>query len=486
MNGVRVMRILLVLICVLAACGTSTSASSTTEPPTTMTSSVATATTEPVGPTSTSTTSTTEAPPPEPVVLDNPVIELVLPDGVIVDWKHSVAVGEQGWVVVAGDWSEKGVPRNPGFWHTSNGVTWDSFRLAEIVPTDFVEISDLVSFDGRFIASLIGDATVVDPTVVLSDDGVTWTAESMRVGSSVGLLNVFATPESPPWPGASAITDMAVLGDELVAVGWVQTDQGSSPAVWRTLDAKTWSRSLLPNQYSPNEWAQRVAVGEAGYLVTGLGPFHQPDYLWSSSDGETWKPVQLTKGYFFGHGGIAVGDAMWTTLLFDGDEPEELYRSTDGVMWEEVSLPETPAHGGCCAREMVGFGPDWLMLITEPETRAGSLLSSDGTHYLLPVNESPAFCLAFHHAMVVATADWGLGVTAVHPWQLTASVVDVASDDVLNVRAGPNADRDLVATLPFDATGVYVMNERDNGWQLILGPTGQVGWVNGAFLSAES
>lgn len=477
---VRRIRTLIALALVMAACGSSTEATTTTTSEqlmTTTTLGMTTRTTASI----VSTTSTT-APMPEAVVLDNPVIRLTLPEGIITDWNTLVAVGEGGWVVIAGDETEKGVPGDPGFWSTSDGVDWKVTRLADLVSIDFVEITDLVHFDGGYVASLMGDASIVDPTIVVSDDGVDWAAKSIRVGSAVAVPGAFATPESPPWPGASAITDMAVHDGELTAVGWVQTDEGSSPAVWRTTDAETWSRSLLPNQVSPNEWANEVAIGDAGYLVTGLGPFHQPDYLWASADGETWKPVVLTKDWLFGHH-PAVADDMWAVLTFD-DGRQEAYRSASGVDWEQVAFPDVPTPQQSWGREMLASGDEWLMVLNV-EGQAGWMVSSAGETFHYPLGINQHFAEVYDHDVLVAQSNDEVEIMPVYVID-AARVVDVASDDVLNVRAGPGVGFEIVATLEPQAIDIFVVDRAENGWRFILGPTGQVGWVNGVFLGLEA
>ena len=114
----------------------------------------------------------------------------------------------------------------------------------------------------------------------------------------------------------------------------------------------------------------------------------------------------------------------------------------------------------------------------------GTLLTSAGPQSELPGVEFPSFELLLDHHMIVGRTAAGLELIPVHiggGW----SVTDVASDDVLNVRAGPGVEHAIVATLAFDESGVIVMDDLGNGWFLVLGPTGQVGWVNGAFLTPE-
>lgn len=65
------------------------------------------------------------------------------------------------------------------------------------------------------------------------------------------------------------------------------------------------------------------------------------------------------------------------------------------------------------------------------------------------------------------------------------AVVDVASDDVLNVRAAPSASADIVATLQPDAAGVEVVRLAETGrWGQVNAGEG-AGWVSMRFLSPE-
>lgn len=68
----------------------------------------------------------------------------------------------------------------------------------------------------------------------------------------------------------------------------------------------------------------------------------------------------------------------------------------------------------------------------------------------------------------------------------TFSVVLVEADDVLNVRVDPNAGSDIVATLPFDATGILLTGDEqptDGGlWRELVEPQG---WVNSFYLTGE-
>lgn len=58
-------------------------------------------------------------------------------------------------------------------------------------------------------------------------------------------------------------------------------------------------------------------------------------------------------------------------------------------------------------------------------------------------------------------------------------VVDVAADDVLNIRAEPHAGAPIIGTLPPDAAGIEVIESRD-GWLRVTRPETS-GWVSARF-----
>ena len=64
-------------------------------------------------------------------------------------------------------------------------------------------------------------------------------------------------------------------------------------------------------------------------------------------------------------------------------------------------------------------------------------------------------------------------------------VMRVEADDELNVRAAPDSDADIVATLAPDAAGVSRTGETDGNWWEITTPDGTTGWADRAFLSVQ-
>lgn len=65
------------------------------------------------------------------------------------------------------------------------------------------------------------------------------------------------------------------------------------------------------------------------------------------------------------------------------------------------------------------------------------------------------------------------------------SVVDVAGDDVLNIRAEPTAQSDVIGSFGPHQTGVEVTGRDDTGKWFRVNTQEQSGWVSGRFLMQE-
>jgi hypothetical protein len=245
-------------------------------------------------------------------------------------------------------------PTANGLWFFADG-TWSATMLADVTTPDeygFTPVvTDLVWFGGRYLAFLMGDMTTTPgrASMLTSKDGLTWTLEYLGSAPSAAMpAGLYATPESPPWPGTSAVTQAFVYGQEITVAGWTALGAGSGsmsvPVVWRSTDGRNWSTKTLPNANFDNEWASDVAVGPLGYLVEVAGPVHQSAYLWYSPDGDDWTYV----GDQFGDQwrllvSIAVGEESLMAVILDleedGGQTVKLWRSLNGLEWEQVEAP---------------------------------------------------------------------------------------------------------------------------------------------------
>ena len=64
-------------------------------------------------------------------------------------------------------------------------------------------------------------------------------------------------------------------------------------------------------------------------------------------------------------------------------------------------------------------------------------------------------------------------------------VVDVANNDVLNIRAEPNAGADIIGSLKHDAIGVEIVARSENGRWGLVNTDEQSGWTSLRFLEEQ-
>jgi hypothetical protein len=337
---------------------------------------------------------TTSTVPDEPRDTDHPgwiEREWPIPEGVD-PW--AAVWGEPGMVVLgyaAFERDDSPVPN--GLWFF-DGSTWSETLVGDVTIADewgfTPEVTDLVWFGGRYLAFLMGDATTTPgrPSVLVSGDGINWNLEYLGSAPAAALpTGWYATPESPPYPGTSAVARVAVFEGEITAAGWTVLEGDTSfvsiPVIWRSTDGLSWSTTPLPNALFDNEWAGDVAVGPLGYLVEARGPVHQSAMMWYSPDGNEWTHVgfddQLRMLV-----SIAVGENAMLALMMDLEadgQPLSLWRSVGGSRWEEVDPPfqaVQPDEGWYPARLMNDRDGLWAMTVEDGETnlwRSGDGLS---------------------------------------------------------------------------------------------------------------
>jgi hypothetical protein len=423
--------------------------------------------------------------------------------------------GERGLVVLG--YTEQQPDDSPtpnGLW-TFDGETWSGTMLGDVtIPDEYgftPVVTDLVWFGGRYLVFLMGDTTTTPgrASMLASSDGINWDLEYLGAAPSAALpAGLYATPESPPWPGTSAITRASIHGHEITVVGWTVLGSGESflsvPVVWRSTDGRTWSTKALPNANFDNEWASDVAVGPLGYLVEVAGPVHQSAYLWYSPDGNDWVYVgDRFDDQWRGLVAVAVGEKSLFALLMDleadGGQALNLWRSTNGLDWEEVETPfalEISSDGDRFT-DLVNTGGGIVALVTGP-TATNLWRTREGVTWTrlpsIDLPRTPAGVLSVRPAPV--SSGGHLVLTAVFPgavvmWTETAgtrSVVLVAPDDVLNVRSGPGVEYEIVANLSPTTAGVRLTGRQEvvgsSTWvEIVIGHG--TGWVNGHYLAEQ-
>jgi hypothetical protein len=497
----------LAIVVLLAACTDATTITEPPEPsttilPTTATAAVTTTTTTSTQPPTTTTTTT--APVAEPVAADgSPFIALPLPDE---DWPHTfadVVIGNDGLLYV-GDVSPtpRDHPNESALWHY-DGATWQRTLVSDLLPQGetpgFAQTTNFVVWKGEYVGFLThfsGEDGV--PLLMTSADGRNWEVEDLTSGGAGSFGSIHPTPESPPWPGAIGVSFLTTTATEIVAVGWVSTDQGSAPTLWRSTDARTWDVTLLPNGGSDREWASRVAVGDAGWLVAANGPYHSTNLLWFSPTGEEWTQVGnafLEEDQWWSIADFAAGDSALVaeTTDFVGETTvTQMWRSTNGTDWAKAGEPiETTGS----VERLAAIGSSLFRLTRTAETVTLESSPDGGTWTTRSTFEPPQdpwgdyFRLGSTGDEVMLTRfdnSEDFMDPAVSVWfdSPVMDVVLVEADDALNVRDGVLAE--VIGELDPNATGVQTTGRTDGAagslWAEIV-HNGRLGWVNSLYLA---
>lgn len=508
---------LLALVILLAACTGSTPGSETTESPTTgpvetTTTSSAATTTAPPPVTTTSTTTTSTLPPLDPPETAD-FTTLPMPDE---ELPHSIwqyVLGDRGLVLAgAVSTTPRDHPNESALWHY-DGRSWTRTLMLDVAAPDeygFVpDITNLIFWDGRYLAFLQGDPTASQATasMLVSEDGKTWTLEHIlpipRAGGS--LEGIYPTPESPPWPGAAGIAGVTTTDTEVIAVGWVTTANGSTATIWRSPDGRSWNLTPLPNALWPNEWANEVSVGGSGWLVAGTGPVHSNSLLWFSPDGEEWTPINESFGedVWWSFSSVASGSGGLVVNATDMGEDfaTHAWRSDDGTTWEntgpvDVRWPIDPRTSLTTDGETINrmrLGGDGVLVDRSADGRSWQPLAGfvenipnepdyEGPGYRSLVSDG-TLSVSRH----IADSDYvgaSIGVWFDSP---ISRVVLVEADDTLNVRDGVQAE--IIGELDPNAFGIATTGRSDGAagslWVEIL-HDGLRGWVNSFFLTADA
>ena len=214
-----------------------------------------------------------------------------------------------GRFVAGGSVGPELADRRARFWSSTDGVSWqpapdDAAAFAN------AEVRAITPFEGGFVAvGIVGDAQVqTDAVAWTSPNGLTWT----RI-------------ESPAFGGGRAVSVVAAPGGGLVAVG--TTSERREAVAWTSRDGTTWTKSPTePSRLYPGYaegaggYTQMTDVAVVGNELLGIGIFQGLQRgiatSWVSRDGIQWQqavsaPVQQQAEFYAvtagGPGAIVVG-----------------------------------------------------------------------------------------------------------------------------------------------------------------------------------
>jgi hypothetical protein len=266
-----------------------------------------------------------------------------------------VAVGPLGLIAYGGVCCGS---EEPAMWVSDDGVAWMRVRIAG-------------DFDPRtsYVARVVGHATGWVAVGTTGDRAAMWTSADGRTWTAVDPVGAGL--------GRGTVSDVALSGDQLVAVGTIDDAAGTHDgAIWMSRDGENWLRvaEADPSLTGPDETELVRVVSHAGGLfIVGNHGSHQ----------ERVRCEQLV-------GGLATLVSLGPpeTALSCGWGREHHWVSRDGINWTRLQpldpLPGQPAAPGARPiefRVLAAGGPGLVNLAEDtvpPESDARIWISGDG------------------------------------------------------------------------------------------------------------
>ncbi len=203
---------------------------------------------------------------------------------------------------------------------------------------------NVIEYAGGFIA--VGQSSEPDSSenaaVWRSNDGYEWTP--------TGVAGLAET-------GHQAMYGITFLGEQAIAVGRHDDEDGAVAAVWRSTDGSSWERVLHDDAvFGPggHQWMWSVTAAGPGVVAVGhQGSFDDRDVaIWYSTDGQTWHVSPSEEDLAVpGHQvmiATAATEGVVVAAGYDarsGDRDAAIWISTDGVDWQQVESSDLVAPG---------------------------------------------------------------------------------------------------------------------------------------------
>jgi hypothetical protein len=251
-----------------------------------------------------------------------------------------LTLGSGGLEEVEGDGELRFAPHA---YRSDDGLTWESLEVTGF--SGPLDVQELVARGDRWVA--VGNRRgAEDPGSGGFAARAWWTTDG----------EAWTEVELPSSATESVATDVAVLGDRMLAVG----HDGDDPAMWTSIDGgASWTRAA-DRALDGVRSLGFVAAHEETVLVTGsprLGPDDDEStagsvLLRSTDGGETWAaadqppPTEGTEGWLPLHGG---GDGRFltttSTYLQSWEQPEVCYADIDRCRMDSVEALYESADG---------------------------------------------------------------------------------------------------------------------------------------------
>lgn len=190
--------------------------------------------------------------------------------------------------------------------------------------------------------------------VHLSTDGVGWAV--IPVDAGVGA------------PDTSEIQLIATGPAGIVIPGDVCCTKEERPALWRSVDGRTWERLPYPPTIAPGAELTRLVANADRYVLTGRS--NGAATIWTSRDGASWAAV---KDAAAGFGPGSVVDAARTATGFvavgyldvAGTYDGAVWTSPDGEHWTRLAADLLTGKLDTAVQKVVPWAGGWFLIGSE-------------------------------------------------------------------------------------------------------------------------
>ena len=208
-------------------------------------------------------------------------------------------------------------------WTSVDGREWTEQELVVESEDEVFFTTDVIVTASGYVA--LGSTFDGDTLLLTSPDGFRWTADPIEL-------------EQPDVSDFVVESVLATRSGSLVFTGSFIVDDADGhhheTLIWVSEDSESWDLVSVP--FQPEGFFQILSTGNA------LVAYSDPGILWASSDGVVWEELSIDD---LDAGPISYpGPALWGDTLivaiFDAEEGVRFLTSTDGREWSQLPTHE--------------------------------------------------------------------------------------------------------------------------------------------------
>jgi hypothetical protein len=264
---------------------------------------------------------------------------------------HTIAQGGPGFVAVGMEFEQPTPPYGPDgstflAWTSANGLDWQAHTLPQPdltapdplvtwYPTvETIAVSDTgIVAAGAAHAEVMFEQVVADHLGISLDDAM---EQICGIGTNNETLEVFSCPENPEDSFYEEellfSATFAELGISEEAAS-MMNEMSEQALVWYSPDGTSWE--LLDDPFGAPAFITSVAATDHGFYAVAHGPMRPA--VWYSADGRTWQASGATPE----NGDIDrifARDGVLYATGWSRSGGASLWSSTDGATWKEIEL----------------------------------------------------------------------------------------------------------------------------------------------------